>query len=103
MVNCAKCGRENEEGAKFCVNCGAVLLTEDTRSERRMERRSKPRDECFGLPHGGAIFGLFIGAIIILWGLSSVFGWQVELGTYAIIIIGILIVAGAIYGLTRRR
>ena len=104
MVTCARCGKENEEGAKFCVDCGAALGPEETRPERRVERiERRPRDECFGLPHGGAIFGLFIGAIIILWGLSSVFGWQIELGTYAIIIIGILIVAGAIYGLTRRR
>jgi len=56
-----------------------------------------------GFPTGGAIFGLFIGAIIILWGLTEVFGWQVELGTYAVIIVGLLIVAGAIYGLTRKR
>ena len=96
MATCAKCGRENEEGATYCANCGAAL--------GRLERKeTRPRDECFGLPYGGAVFGLFIGAIIILWGLSSVFGWQVELGTYAIIIIGILIVAGAIYGLTRKR
>jgi len=96
MVTCTKCGTENEENAKYCINCGAAL--------GRMERtETRPRDECFGLPRGGAIFGLFIGAIIILWGLTEIFGWRVELGTFAIIIIGILIVAGAIYGLTRRR
>jgi hypothetical protein len=96
MVTCTKCGRENEEGAKFCVNCGAAL--------GRVERRKKRvEDECFGLPRGGAIFGLFIGAIIILWGLSEVFGWEIEVWTFAIIIIGVLIIAGAIYGLTRRR
>ncbi|UCB60954.1 MAG: hypothetical protein JSW72_02530 [Candidatus Bathyarchaeota archaeon] len=60
------------------------------------------KDECFGLPYGGAIFGLFIGALIILWGLSSLFGWDIEIGTFAIIALGLLIVAGAIYGLTRR-
>ena len=61
------------------------------------------RDECFGLPHGGAIFGLFIGAIIIFWGLSSLLGWHIEIGTFAIIAFGLLIVAGAIYSLTRKR
>jgi len=61
------------------------------------------KDECFGLPYGGAIFGLFIGVIIILWGLSSVFGWNIELGSFAIIVIGLLIVAGAIYTLTRKK
>ena len=80
----------------YCVNCGAAL--------GRMERsETHPRDECFGLPHGGAIFGLFIGAIIILVGLTSVFGWQIDVGSFAIIVIGILFVAGAIYALTRRR
>ena len=95
MAACTKCGTENVEGAKYCINCGASL--------GRMERGGRrPRDECFGLPHAGAIFGLFIGALIILWGLSEVFGWEIEIWTYAIIIIGVIMVAGAIYGLTRR-
>ena len=98
MVTCTKCGRANEEEAKYCVNCGAALYP-----ERRVERGERhPRDECFGLPRGGAIFGLFLGVIIILWGLTEIFGWRIEIGTYAIIIIGILVVAGAIYRLTRR-
>jgi len=99
MVTCSKCGTENKDDAKFCVNCGAAM----GRVERMERRERSPRDECFGLPHGGAVFGLFIGAMIIIWGLTQIFGWKVELGTYAIIIIGILIVAGAIYGMTRRR
>ena len=79
MVTCTKCGAENNDDAKFCNSCGASL--------RRIERRDKHhKDECFGLPYGGAIFGLFIGFIIIIWGLSSVFGWHIELGTYAIIV-----------------
>jgi LPXTG-motif cell wall-anchored protein len=35
--------------------------------------------------------------------LTEVFGWEIEKWTFAIIIIGILIIAGAIYGLTRKR
>lgn len=61
------------------------------------------RDECFGLPRGGAILGLVIGVLIIIVGLQQLFGWQIDLGPFAIIIFGILIVAGAIYGLTRKR
>jgi len=99
MVACSKCGTENKDDAKFCVSCGAAMGL----VERIEHRERSQRDECFGLPHGGAVFGLFIGAMIILWGLTQIFGWKVELGTYAIIIIGILIVAGAIYGITRRR
>ncbi len=69
-----------------------------------MEKFGKrAEDECFGLPRGGTIFGLFIGVIIILWGLSSLLGWTIELGTYAIIAVGLLILAGAIYGLTRQK
>jgi len=100
MVYCAKCGTKNPDDAKVCTQCGASLYprAEPTR------RHERPREkECFGLPHGGAIFGIFIGIIIILWGLTQIFGWEVEIGTFAIIVIGILIVAGAIYGLTRRR
>ncbi len=60
------------------------------------------RDECFGLPRGGAIFGLFIGLIIIIVGLQQMFGWEIDIGPFAIIIFGVLVLAGAIYGLSRR-
>ncbi len=26
-MHCTKCGRENNDGAKFCQNCGAALQT----------------------------------------------------------------------------
>ena len=65
--------------------------------EKRVE------DECFGLPHGGAIVGIFIGIVIILVGLTQLFGWRIDVGPFAIVIVGLLIVAGAIYGLSRRR
>jgi tetrahydromethanopterin S-methyltransferase subunit E len=87
MVYCTYCGTRNDEGAQVCVKCGAS---------------PKRDDECFGLPHGGAIVGLIFGAIIILYGLSSVFGWSIDFGSWAIILFGLLIVAGAVYGLTRR-
>jgi len=68
------------------------------------------RDECFGLPHGGAIFALFIGVIIIVAGIFLFLretGWIVGdidiLGPVAAIVFGILIVAGGIYSLSRRR
>ena len=60
------------------------------------------QDECFGLPRGGAILGLFIGIIIILVGLQQVLGLDIDIGPFAIVIIGILFIAGAIYGLSRR-
>ena len=63
----------------------------------------RARDECFGLLHGGAIFGLFIGAIIIIVGLQQLFGWDIDIGPFVTIIVGILIAAGAIYGVSRRK
>lgn len=63
---------------------------------------SDRRDECFGLPRGGAIFGLFIGVIIIIVGLQMAFGWEIDIGPFATIMFGALIIAGALYGLSRR-
>ena len=108
MVYCTKCGTKNEEDAAVCVKCGASLAaTPAWRPERR--RRQKEEQECFGLPHGGAIVGLIIGIIIILVGISQVPGIlpEIDLGKYiwalAIIILGVLILAGALYSYSRRR
>jgi ribosomal protein L40E len=104
MVYCTKCGTKNEEDAVVCVKCGASLVT---RPAWRRERK-RPETECFGLPHGGAIVGLIIGVIIILVGLSQVPGLlpEIDLGKYigplAIIILGVLILAGALYSYSRR-
>ena len=66
-----------------------------------MSRRE--RDECFGLPNSGAVAGIVFGMLIILWGLSTLLGWEVNFMAFAVIAFGTLIVAGAIYKLTRRR
>ena len=66
-----------------------------------MSRRE--RDECFGLPNSGAVAGIVFGMLIILWGLSTLLGWEVNVMAFAVITFGTLIVAGAIYKLTRRR
>jgi tetrahydromethanopterin S-methyltransferase subunit E len=106
MVTCPKCGASNEEDAKFCVNCGARLEVRRERHgdacfgepERRMEH------ECFGLPYGGAIIGIIIGLVIIMSGISTLFGlnlWE-HAWSFFVIIIGLLIVAGAIYGVLHR-
>lgn len=98
MVYCTECGTNNEADTKFCVKCGAELYP-----ERGGRRRPERRDECFGLPHGGAIFGIFIGIIIILVGARQLFGWKIDIGPFATIIVVVLFLVGAIYGLTRRR
>jgi hypothetical protein len=101
-----------------CRKCGSELYP--GRPEREIEhraetcfgptRREKPVDECFGVPRGGAIFGILLGAIIIVVGLvyffGQAFGWRLSVwnvvGPLVVIVIGALILAGAIYGLGRR-
>jgi uncharacterized membrane protein YvbJ len=117
MVYCTKCGTKNEEDVKYCTKCGANLgVSREKKLERRAEefgRRAeewgeqfgkRAEEECFGLPHGGAIVGLIIGIIVILVGLSQLPG--IDFGEYIwpliIIVFGILLVAGAIYGYSRR-
>jgi F0F1-type ATP synthase assembly protein I len=121
MVYCTKCGTKNEDGAKYCVKCGANLeVSREKGLERRVEewgeefgRRAeewgeqfgrRAEEECFGLPHGGAIVGLIIGSIIVLVGLSWLIGAYLWRYIWPLIVIafGLLIVAGILYGLRRR-
>jgi len=117
MVYCTKCGTKNQEDAVVCVKCGANL---EVSREKRLERRAKEwgeqfgrraEEECFGLPHGGAIVGLIIGIIIIVVGLSWVPGLippdvreatEPYFWALIIIVVGILIIAGALYRYSRR-
>jgi hypothetical protein len=69
------------------------------------ESRQRQRDECFGLPYGNLIIGIIIGLILIIGGLSSIYGFQLPwqyIGSALIILIGILIIAGAIYRARRK-
>ena len=108
MVYCTKCGTKNEDTAVVCTNCGANMQTGTYVSRRRERRRAE--QECFGLPHGGAIAGLFFGAIIIIagllfalqeWDVIEEINWD-QIWPFIIIAFGILMVAGAIYGYSRR-
>jgi hypothetical protein len=98
MVYCSKCGADNDEGRKFCANCGSALYQDVSLKTPR-----EKRDECFGLPHGSAIFGIVFGLIIILFGARELMGWNIDFGPFVTIIIGILISAGAIYGVISRK
>jgi len=105
MVVCPKCGTKNEEDAKYCAQCGANLETGAYPSRRYKRRRE---EECFGIPRGGTVVGLAIGVIIILWGFIwllqqvEVLPRTLEIGPFAAIIFGVLILVGALYGLSRR-
>ena len=122
MVYCTKCGTKNEEAAAYCVKCGAKLVSKDESGDKRFEKWGEEfgkraeewgenfgrqaEKECFGLPHGGVIFGLLIGVIIVLVGVSSLLtGLEVTRFFWPLLIIvfGLLIAAGALYSLTRRR
>ncbi len=107
MVYCPKCGTKNEDNADFCVKCGANLQT-GTVASRRYERR-RAEQECFGLPHGGAIAGIVFGVILLIWGIITllqqmdIIAETFQFWYLIIIVIGILIVAGAIYKVTRSK
>ena len=112
MVYCAKCGAQNEDDASVCASCGEPLKVSrrerrgweeeiEVRAEEfghRAERFGKQmEDECFGLPGGNTIIGILIGLAIILVGASQLMGWNLDLGPFAIIVVGVLIVAGVLY------
>jgi hypothetical protein len=69
-----------------------------------------PEAECFGLPHGSAIVGIIFGILILIaavaWILSLAFGITFNttyVGPVIVLIIAILIIAGAINRLRYRR
>ena len=107
MVYCSKCGNQNDDRAEYCSKCGANLQT-GTQASRRY-RRKKAEQECFGLPHGGSIVGLAIGIIVLLWGvftLADSMNWIEQtpsLWFVILIIFGVLLITGAIYGISRRK
>jgi len=109
MVYCAKCGAQNKDEAKFCINCGAALYPEKKIEKREEtcfgEPEKRMEEGCFGLPYGGVIVGIVAGVFIILLGLAIAFGQDVGrwAGPFILIVVGLLIVAGALYGLRRRR
>jgi len=95
MVYCTKCGAENKDDAKYCIKCGASLWEERRERERpeKYEKHEKEereeREMCFGAPVPRSFWGIFIGLIIILWGLSMLLHF--EAWPLIIIALGILI------------
>ena len=122
MVYCTKCGAKNRGNAKVCKECGESLISPSMEEkiertaenagkeiERRAKtcfgpekRRGRSEDECFGLPRGGTIVGIIIGLIIILVGISLVLNISINILPFVVIIFVVLILAGALYGLSRR-
>jgi len=129
MVFCTNCGAANDETAAYCVKCGTNLDVSKRDSwDRRMERwgedfgkRAEEWGEDFGrqaeawgedfgrqadkeLSNIGVIFGLLIGVIMVLVGITWIAGIELTQYFWALIIIvfGLLVLAGSIYGLKQR-
>jgi len=98
-VYCQKCGTKNEDNADYCLKCGANLQTGTPVSQRH--ERKKAEQDCFGLPNGGAIAGIVFGIMILLLGLTLWLDIDFPFWYIILIIFGILIVAGALYKITR--
>lgn len=119
MVYCNYCGTKNDDDASFCVKCGAKLnVSAEKTLEKRIEEGAEEfgkraeewgkgfekhvDNECFGLPHGGTIFGLIIGIIIILIGVTSLAGITLDFWPLLIIVFGLLVFGGALYTILRK-
>jgi uncharacterized membrane protein YvbJ len=100
MVYCSKCGTENSDEAEVCSNCGASLKTP---TFTRARRRRRDDDICFGSTGGMNWFGLFIGIMIILVGITSLLGdtywwatWD-RLWPIPVILFGLVIIYNTLY------
>jgi len=129
MVFCANCGTENDETAVYCVKCGKKFeVSQQDSWDKRMERwgedfgkraedwgedfgrRAEAWGEDFGrraekeMSNIGVIFGLLIGVVMIFVGIAWLAGIELTQYFWALIIIvfGLLILVGAIYGFKRR-
>jgi uncharacterized membrane protein YvbJ len=114
MVYCHNCGTKNDDDSEFCSKCGEPLKDVRDYDRRRHHRdhHHRERDECFGsdkngcfgLPHGNIIGPVIAGVVLILIGISSIYGFDIwnVFWPVLLVILGILILAGAIYS-TRKR
>jgi uncharacterized membrane protein YvbJ len=109
MVYCTKCGTKNPDDAKICSQCGASLYAVGEGKSAAYEPYRRMERECFGIPRGGTIVLIAIGAIILLAGFigilqqAGLLASGITVWPFVLIIFGILIVIGALYGLSRRR
>ncbi len=101
MVYCQKCGTKNEDNADYCIKCGANLQT-GTHISQRHERK-KAEEDCFGLPNGNAIGGIILGIVVLLWGLTMILDITFNFWYIILIIFGVLMIAGALYKITRQK
>ncbi len=106
MTYCQYCGTKNSKDATACKKCGEKLYQEASRAGRSAVPAGgweRHEQECFGLPRFGAIVGITIGLIVILFGagfiLSRYYGSRIEIWPLAVAIFGVMIVAAALSAL----
>jgi uncharacterized membrane protein YvbJ len=68
MVYCSKCGKKNEDDAKFCAKCGASLTGEDLG-----KKRDDQCDEACAVGKHSRGAPIFWGVIVILIGIWFLF------------------------------
>jgi len=109
VVYCTKCGAQNPDDAKVCSRCGASLYVVGEKKTEHYEPYRRMEHECCGVPGGATIFLVALGLIILLAGLIGILqqlgylGPGVSVWPFVLIIFGVLIVIGAVYGISRRR
>ncbi|MFX1561742.1 MAG: zinc-ribbon domain-containing protein [Promethearchaeota archaeon] len=107
MVTCSQCGKENAEGAEFCIRCGDSLREErlEQKAKECFGGKSRPEDECVGLPYGESICGIIFGLIVIVLGWSMIIGYNFWwwIGPLLLLVVGVLIIVFAVYSISRRR
>ena len=108
MVYCVKCGTQNPDEAEHYTRCRVLLYPEGKSGHYLQAQYRRTRDECFGIPGGGVFVGLAIGIIIILFGSiwflqqAELIPETVEIWPFVVIIFGVFLILGAVYGLRRR-
>ncbi|MEM2930500.1 MAG: zinc ribbon domain-containing protein [Thermoproteota archaeon] len=100
MVYCIKCGYKNADEATVCAQCGAQLYPPPPQQTKEY---LKQEDECFGIPRFGQIIAIIFGVFLILMGVNLLLPahYRIEFGPLFLILLGMLILLGAIY--SRRR
>ena len=83
------------------ISCGAELYPE--KINKREYREKEAEEECFGLPYGRAIVGIIIGIIIIIAGVSWLTNINIDMWPAIVIIFGVLIIAGVISKISRKK
>lgn len=74
MNFCPKCGYENENGAKFCINCGATIDERSNHASEPMYRSSASEEYAFpasdlqtpGKSQRGLIIGILLGIVAVI-------------------------------------